>query len=194
MSAGVGQVVVLNGASSAGKSTIAGRFAQLRAGRGECWVVIGIDDFNAKLPWQWFDMTKVNGPYGADGVRFQPSADGMVVAVGDIGRRLFETYRRSVALWAHQGFNVIVDEVAFDAEAAADWDVALSGLAVSWVGVYCDPDVAEARERARGDREPGLARGLSAVVHRHRLYDLEVDSTHEAPDVIVARLDAYVPS
>jgi chloramphenicol 3-O phosphotransferase len=186
-----GRIIVLNGASSVGKSTIATQFVGLRAERGECWVIVGIDDFLVKLPWQWFD-TELDGPYGADGFRFEPSPDGVVASVGEVGRRLLATYRRSVALWSRQGFDVIVDDVTFDADAAADWDVALAERPVTWVGVQCDPAVAEARERARGDRVPGLARGLSAVVHAHRSYDLELDSTFATPDALVAALDAFV--
>ena len=188
----VGRVVVLNGASSAGKSTIVRRVVAMRAAAGECWIHVSLDDFNAKLPPQWLDVVTFTGPNASDGMRFEPSPDGLRVVVGDVGRRLFRAYRRSVALWAHQGFDVLVDEVAFDEDAAQDWSVALAGLRVSWVGLRCDPDVAEARERARGDRTVGLARGLSAVVHRHVEYDLELDSTATDPATLAARLDDHI--
>ena len=189
-----GHVVVLNGASSVGKSTLAERIVSSRASFGECWIHVSIDDFNAKLPPQWFDVVTFTGPYAHDGVRFEQSDEGLVVVVGDVGRRLFSTYRRSVALWARQGFNVLVDEVTFDEAAAKDWEQVLEGLPVSWVGVLCSPDVAEAREEARGDRAVGLARGLSAVVHRHVRYDLELDSTVDAPAALAAKLNAFIDS
>ena len=187
-----GRVVVLNGASSAGKSTLAARVVAARASVGECWIHVAIDDANAKLPPPWFDVVTFRGPYAADGIRFEPSEEGFVVAVGDVGRRLLAVYRRSVALWARNGFDVIVDEVVFDAEAARDWDDALAGLDVTWVAVRCSPDVAAARELARGDRTIGLARGLSAVVHRHVRYDLELDTTDADPDDVAAELDAFL--
>jgi chloramphenicol 3-O phosphotransferase len=187
-----GSVVVLNGASSAGKTSVARLFAEGRAVRGECWIVVGIDDFIAKLPWQWLDTVAVNGPFGADGLRFAPSRDGVALSVGDVGRRLFATYRRSVALWARRGFDVLVDEVCFDAEAATDWDEALAGLAVHWVALRCDLAVLEEREGAREDRILGLARGQSDVVHRHRAYDLELDSTQDEPADLAAALNRFV--
>jgi chloramphenicol 3-O phosphotransferase len=160
----------------------------MRAAEGDCWIVVGIDDFNAKLPWQWFDIVKVRGPYGDEGVRFEQSDAGMVPLVGPVGRRLFAVYRRSVATWARQGFNVLVDEVTFDAEAARDWDEALAGLPVSWVAVRCDPNIAAERERARGDRVLGLATGLSAVVHEHRTYDYEIDAGSASPEELAVQL------
>jgi chloramphenicol 3-O phosphotransferase len=49
---------------------------------------------------------------------------------------------------------------------------ALSCVPVVWVGVQCDPDVAEARERARPDRVPGMARLQAGRVHEGVVYDL----------------------
>jgi chloramphenicol 3-O phosphotransferase len=172
-----GRVVVLNGTSSSGKSALAQRFQEERAAEGDCWLVLGIDDINAKLPPQWWKAPGWEGPYNDDGVRMEPAPDGLVIEAGALGRRLFAAYRRTAATWARAGFNVLVDEVAFDRECVEDWKQALGGLRVTWVGVRCDPDVAEARERARGDRTIGLARGLEAVVHEHVEYDFELDTS-----------------
>jgi len=187
-----GRVVILNGASSAGKTTLAERFRDLRATEGDCWIIVGLDDFTAMLPWQWFDTPQVNGPQGQHGIRFELSAEGLVLAVGAVGRRLFRVYRRSVATWARAGFNVIVDEVAFSQEAVRDWADALAGLTVTWVGVRCHPDVAEARERERGDRDPGLARGLTAVVHQFATYDFELDATTSISEDLAVELSALL--
>ena len=183
---------MLNGSSSAGKSTLAQRLVEARAASGECWIHVAIDDFNAKLPAPWFDLITFTGPYARDGVRFERSPEGLVVTVGDVGRRLFATYRRSVALWARQGFDVIVDDVTYDEDAAKDWEDALAGLAVRWVAVRCDPAVAEERERARGDRVVGLARGLSEVVHQHVQYALELDSTATDAAALADELGRFI--
>ena len=88
--------------------------------------------------------------------------------------------------------NVLVDEVSFEREAVRDWHEALAGLPVTWVAVRCDPDVAEARELARGDRAPGLARGLSSVVHRYAVYDFELDTTEADVEDLSARLTTFL--
>jgi hypothetical protein len=83
-----GRVVILNGASSVGKSTLIRGFVDSRAATGDCGIPVGIDDFIAKRPWQWFDIPKVGGPYGQDCLRFEAGADRMVPTVGDLGRTL----------------------------------------------------------------------------------------------------------
>jgi chloramphenicol 3-O phosphotransferase len=56
------------------------------------------------------------------------------------------------------------------------WIATCGDLHVLRVGVTCPIDVLEARERARGDRVLGRARGLAAVVHTFTEYDVVVDS------------------
>jgi hypothetical protein len=49
---GTSRVVILNGGSSAGKTTLGTAFRDQRAADGDFWLLIGIDDFLAKLPWR----------------------------------------------------------------------------------------------------------------------------------------------
>lgn len=180
--------MILNGASSTGKTTLAQAFQERRAAVGDCWLRIALDDFNVLLPHPWFAAGDHEGPFAEDGIRFVETDDGRHIRTGALGSRLLATYRRTAALWARQGFNVLVDEVCLDEDAALDWDEALAGLPATWVAVRCDPPVAEARERARGDRLPGLARGMRhAVDHRH--HDLELDTSADDPTTLAARLE-----
>lgn len=167
-------------------------FCAARARVGDLWIPIGTDDFNAKVPDQWFGAGDVQGPYSDDGVRFEPASGGVQVRVGDVGRRLQSAYHRTVAAVAKVGFNVIVDDVAIDRADVLDWGEALDGLRVEWVAVRCDALVAQAREQARGDRYPGLALGLSEMVHRYADYNLELDTTQASPEDSCARLIAMV--
>ncbi len=187
-----GRVVISNGTSSAGKSTIVQMFCAARANLGDLWIPIGTDDFNAKLPEQWFSAGDFEGPFSRDGLRLVPAAEGVQVRVGDVGRRLQSAYHRTVATVARVGFNVVVDDVAIDQADVLDWAEALEGLPVKWVAVRCDALVAKVREQARGDRYPGLALGLSAIVHRYARYDLELDTTQSRPEDSCARLIAMV--
>ena len=68
----------------------------------------------------------------------------------------------------------------------------LEGLEVLWVGVRCAPEVATAREQARGDRTTGMAAAQADVVHRGVVYDVVVDtgcaSVDECARLIAARV------
>lgn len=48
-----GSVIVLNGPSSAGKSTLGVALQRQFAAAGECWFVLALDDFIGKLPVDW---------------------------------------------------------------------------------------------------------------------------------------------
>jgi chloramphenicol 3-O phosphotransferase len=187
-----GKVVVLNGTSSSGKTSIALAFQELRAARRDCWIVFGIDDFLAKLPGQWVEIDEWRGPYGDDGMRLVRDGDTARFVVGERARRLLTAYRRSIAEVARSGLNVIVDDVMIEHHGWDEWCAALAGLDPIWVGVRCDVEVAARREAARGDRAAGLARGQAATVHRDPVYDLELDTTSQPADELARRLDAYL--
>jgi chloramphenicol 3-O phosphotransferase len=57
-----------------------------------------------------------------------------------------------------------------------------------WVGIRCDPEVAEERARVRGDRFRGLARAQTAIVHRDATYDFEIDTTTHSPGAALLEL------
>jgi chloramphenicol 3-O phosphotransferase len=181
--AGDGSVVILNGASSAGKTTIATSFRDRRAADGDLWVLIGIDDYLSKLPVEWLDLGLPGGPgaHAGDGLCLWPAAHGLVLHVGPVCRRLLRTYYGAVVVAARAGLNVLVDEVVVDETAWHDWQAALAGLSVAWVGIRCSLEVAEAREQRRGDRPRGMTRAQVSSVHEHARYDVEIDTTQLTP-------------
>jgi len=189
-----GRVVVLNGTSSAGKSSLARRFRSAEGRAGRCWLLIGMDDFNDRLPFPWMRAGDHDGAHSEDGVQFVPTADGTILRTGELGRRWYAAYRRTVAACARAGLDVLVDDVVYDEAAALDWQDALAGIDVTWVAVHVDVDVAEARERARGDRLAGLARGMAGTVHAHVRYDIELDATSASSDELAEQLAAALGS
>jgi chloramphenicol 3-O phosphotransferase len=186
-----GEVIVLNGTSSAGKSTLAAEMQTQLVARSSCWVILGIDDFLGKLPAPWVRYREV-GAHADEGVSFVRAGSDIVFRAGPVGRALLAGYRRAVAAVVRSGVNVIVDEVVLDEEAWAQWESELRGLDPFWVRVDCPIEVCEARERARSDRLPGLARSQATFVHRHPRYRVAVDtSTAPAPELAQAVLTAY---
>jgi chloramphenicol 3-O phosphotransferase len=173
------QVIVLNGASSSGKSGLARCLQHLLPGP---WLSLGVDTLIGAMP--------VSADPAKAGIAIL--SDGQVV-VGTAFRDLEAAWIAGVAAMARAGARIIVDEVFLSGAAAQQrWIDAIGDLDVLWVGVRCDPEVAASREIARGDRVPGMSLKQAAVVHEGVRYDLEVDTTHaEAIDlarVIAARL------
>lgn len=95
---------------------------------------------------------------------------------GPVFRRLIETMAPVVRTLVDGGKAVIFDHVLHDQGIMDSCTAAFAGLRVFSVGIICDLAILESRERARGDRVLGRARGLADVVHRFCTYDLTVDS------------------
>jgi chloramphenicol 3-O phosphotransferase len=180
-----GQVIVLNGTSSSGKTTLALQLQARFAAAGECWIVIAIDDFFPKLPADWFRIGKHVGKHAEQGMAFE-LVDGEVERrVGPIGEQMLAAYRGAVGCAARVGLNVIVDEVLLSQADWDAWNVELDGLDVFWVQVQVDLEVVEARERERGDRMIGIARSQHGIVHRYATYDARVDTGTVDPETAV---------
>jgi chloramphenicol 3-O phosphotransferase len=187
---GLGRVVVLNGVSSAGKSTIIDAFWERRNTAGELWMRIGIDDYIAQLGPALAGIPGHDGAYSSEGFRIVEVAGGGVrCETGPIGRRVFAAYHRTVATWARCGLDVIVDECAYDREEMDDWVDALGGVPSLWIAVHCAPDVVAQRERDRGDRVEGLGASQLPAVHAHRDHAAAIDTTTAPADESLAAID-----
>ncbi len=160
------QVIILNGGSSAGKSCLARTLQSVLPGP---WLTFGADTLVEALP------ERMRSSGDGDGIVFGPDGE---VTPGAEFRRLDIAWSRGMAETARAGARLVLDEVFLGAAASqARWRDALTGLDVLWVAVRCDPEVAAAREAARGDRATGMARLQAESVHRGVVYDLAVDTS-----------------
>jgi chloramphenicol 3-O phosphotransferase len=172
-------VIVLNGGSSSGKSSLA---TCLQERLGGTWLTLGIDDLIRALSHGPTDTT------AGGTLEFKPDGS---ITVEPAFRLAGAAWNEGVAAIARAGTRVIVDEVFLDGGAAqARLQAALEGLAVIWVGVRCHPDTAEAREIRRGDRNNGLARDQAERVHEGVSYDLVVDTTDTSTAQCASRIMA----
>lgn len=156
-------------------------------------MVIGIDDYLAKVPGPWARYLDHVGARADDGIGFERVGDHVSLRCGPAGRRVLAAYRAAVSAVARSGINVIVDEVLLEDDGWQKWERQLEGLDVTWVSVDCEPALREERERQRGDRMIGISRAVAAIVHRKVVYDAAVDTSAADPvacaEAIVGRLD-----
>ncbi|WP_335979941.1 MULTISPECIES: chloramphenicol phosphotransferase CPT [Streptomycetaceae] len=179
------QVIILNGGSSAGKTSIARALQEVLP--GPPWLTFGTDTLVAALPAR---MRGEGTAASSGGIAFGP--DGEVVP-GEEFRRLDDAWALGMAATARAGAHLVIDEVFLGGAASqARWREATAGLGVLWVGVRCAPAVAAAREAARGDRTPGMAARQAAVVHTGVDYDLEVDTTRTGPAACARTIASHV--
>lgn len=154
------QVLVLNGGSSSGKSTLARQLQTVLPGP---WLRLGVDTLVAACPPQLF---------AADGLDLQPDGG---VTVGAEFTKIEQYWMAGVARMAYTGGQILIeDNFVSGPRSQARWRSALSDLPVGWIGVRCSAPVATQREQARGDRTAGMAARQADQVHLGIDYDLEV--------------------
>ena len=177
-----GKIILLNGSSSAGKTTIARMLQQIYR---EPYQHIALDQFRDGMADRFRGLNSPSGDSGARGLNVVPvERDGermTEIRFGDVGKRVLGGMRRSIAVFAREGNNVIVDDLMFEKSFLLDYLEALAGLRVTFAGVRCDLEVVSAREAARAGRFPGTATSHFHSVHAHCIYDVEVDTTDSTP-------------
>lgn len=167
-----GRIVLLNGTSSSGKSSLARELLRV-------------------LPRPWFHL-------GVDTIGALRSPERTAELDGDdlaeVFRRTRAGFHRAVAGLARAGNDVVADHVLSEPWRLADCLEVWRPFDVVFVGVQCDPDELDRREEERGDRPVGLARSQVRAVHAHGRYDVEVDtawqSVEECADVVAGRVAA----
>jgi chloramphenicol 3-O phosphotransferase len=149
-----GSVIVLNGTSSSGKTTLA---RELQSQYSEVYLLCSLDAF--------WDMT----PYG-------------VPAGSKNFPNMKRALAKSVRALAETGHNVIVDIVFCGQKTYIELTEELDGLNFKIVKVECPLDELEKREISRGDREIGLAKLQYENVHDGVIYDLNLNTFVNSPE------------
>lgn len=149
----MGQIIILHGPSSSGKSTTA--LALQNAVELPFWH-ISIDHLrdSGVLP---------NDRIKRGDFRWR-----------DMRTPFFDGFHTSLAAYASAGNNLIIEHI-FD---TAAWVDDLKGLLapydVFFVGLHCEIEELRRREKLRGDRPIGSAEQDFKTVHSGRVYDIEV--------------------
>ena len=150
-------IILLNGASSAGKSTLA-------------------QAVQAQLEKPFLRFSPDLLLFGNGVLPARRDRDGPFSWAAMRGP-LFEGYFGCVAALAGAGNDVLADLVIEREDQLKRLVSLLSPFDVFFVGVRCPLPELEQRERLRGDRRIGDARQDHAIVHSFSDYDAEVDST-----------------
>jgi chloramphenicol 3-O phosphotransferase len=180
---GKSRIILLNGAGSVGKSSIAKALQMIAAAP---FLHVEMDAFITMMPEVYWDHP--------DGLTFETvQEDGkpsVVIRSGPVAERTFRGMRLAIAAMAQAGNNLIVDDVMLGDELAEYRDL-LADFSLHVVGVFAPLDVLEARERARGDRLIGLARWQHDRVHQGKRYDLELDASAATPAECARRIKRH---
>jgi chloramphenicol 3-O phosphotransferase len=150
-----GKIILLNGASSSGKSTLA---ASLQSTLDEPFWHYSIDHLLAAnvLP----------------NARLQKGD----FAWQDLRPAFFAGFHMSIPALVNAGNNLIVEHIVETDEWMRRLVGVLCNLDLFFVGLHCPLEELERRERLRGDRRIGEAKADFENTHRFCTYDIEVSS------------------
>ena len=150
-----GAIILLNGTSSSGKTSLAKALQSALPQRQ--YLHVQLNAFRDMEPPGYFS-------------RERAAAGPLRVAA------LCRAMHATVAEYAAHGQNVIFDHVlSVDAWHYLFED--FSDQRLHLVGVHCTAEELVRREQARGDRPHGLAQSQLGSVHANREYDFEVDTS-----------------
>lgn len=146
-----GLIIVLNGVSSSGKSTLAKKLVKELPD----FFHLSIDDFDLVID-KMEDRT---------GKRLIP-----------VSTEYF--FHRTIQMFSDKGINLVVDQILHDSETILDFEETMQEYPVILVGVHCSILELEKREESRGDRHSGLAKFQLQFVHQQKEnYTVEVDTS-----------------
>jgi chloramphenicol 3-O phosphotransferase len=151
-----GHIIVLDGASSCGKSTLARALQQVL--EIPYWHV-SQDHFWQMLP-----------------------GEGTTQRQNLTAERCLSGFHRAIAAIASSGNNVIVDTGFLEKAWLSELVDLLTPYQVFFVAVYCSREELRRRERQRGDRPEGYTEAQLDRVYQQGLYDMELDTSTKTPE------------
>lgn len=190
-----GRVIILNGPSGSGKSSIQKEFQYLMM--PHLWVKVGIDTlFDNPMP----NITPENMDFWqtANPIRWvaiSQDAEGhklVTLFTGEEGERVAYAMNSAIAAYAENGCDVIVDYIAYKPEWLADLQRKLKPYKTCYVAVDIPLEVLEQREAARGTSPVGHARSHYHDVYGNIQYDLRVNSEQFSAKEIAMQLKEMI--
>lgn len=161
-----GKIIILNGPSSAGKTTLA---YALQAELDEIYYRLSADDFMKMV-----DRQKMNKNF--------------FIRLGEALTAMHHT----IKLFSDRGLNVIVDHVLLETPeekfTTPEIVMLLDKYPVMFVRIDCDLSELERRERERGDRQIGQAKWQLEHMHSHDTYDLQINTFRQNTDESVQQI------
>ena len=164
-------IVVLNGASSSGKTTLA---YELQRTFQEPYLRFGTDTVHSMLPSRFAGGKKTQNEH--------------IVRTAVLGMH------RSAATFADAGNNVIIDTVMLNRESVAQCAHTLARYRAFFIGLFCDDGELRRRSSDRGRDMVNIALQQARYVHTHSIYDLRINTEGKQPSAMAEQVRNLVNS
>lgn len=176
-----GVVIILNGPSAAGKSSLQKSLQRLAP---VPFLSVGIDNFfNDLFPDEHGKLgVNAEADFGND-LRWVTLQDNLVyLHVGPQGQKVIDGMHKAIAAYAKAGNNVVVDYIMYEQVWMQNFLHELQGCPVYMIGVTVPLDVCKAREQARSTSPIGHAGSHYDTVHVGNNYDFLLDNSQGTAD------------
>lgn len=182
-----GKIILLNGPSSSGKSTIAEILQEIM---DEQYLIIGLDKFHQlykdSIP------NNFNSPKIPKDISVEDQYEFRNKNPSIIKQSL--TFHQFLAAFSLAGNNIISDTV-IDLKIVEEHLIEiLADFPVFLVGVSCSLEELEKREKSRIERRKGLAKEHYDIMHAYDFYDFEVDTSKLSPRECAEKIKAELTS
>lgn len=165
-----GKIIVINGPSSSGKSTLAKELQR------QFEIPFLRYSFDLFLDSQALPMEQIrNGKISWESMR----------------PNLFSGLQQCLPILAKAGNNIVFDHIIETKEMLHELLHLTAYMDIYFVGLHCSLEELERREIARGNRGSGDARMDFETVHKITTYDLELDSENDLAENAKTLINAW---
>ena len=180
-------IIILNGCSSSGKSSIIKAVQHLS---NKPFLNLGIDGLFSMMP----DRYVKSGDMASEGFYFAKAKNGgLLVKNGPVGDLAIKTLPSLVKNIADSGLDVLVDEVIFEKWMMELYISTLKGHDVHIIAITCDLNIMIEREILRGNRMNGIALAQFELMQQFVYpYDMTIDTTHDSPFTCAKKILSFV--
>lgn len=192
-----GKLIILNGASSSGKSTLSKILQEIFE---EDFFLMGVDSFMQSMPQRFALVTpdKFQKDY-EPGFIFEYSHNNTLVNINltNKGLNLIKLMYATAKNLCLNGLNVIIDDVIANSEVEKICNLTLKDINIFRVLVFCDNEVRKQRELNRGDRILGTYKIGADFIYSSYEYDYLLDNTNNSlvddlPTDFISKLNTFL--
>lgn len=188
------KIIILNGASSAGKTSITAEFKEIAK---ECYYHVRMDTIHSMLPKKHLIYDKhseLDSQFpsltedGKKGFYFDKTG---VCQFGEYARNISNDMADIIRLLACNERNLIVDYVLFGLDDTKLISQKLHNFNAYIIRVYCEPEELRRREKQRRDRFVGSAEATQSLIDTE-YNDYVLNSTFKSPLELAQELYGFI--
>lgn len=191
------KIIILNGVSSAGKTSITKEFQEIADG---CYYNLRMDRIHSFLPRKH----TIYGDHKNADPNFENSLteenkkgfyfnENLNFCKGEYALAIDEDYLDLIYMLAKKGRNIITDLLSLDKSHTTYMKNMFKEFDTYFIKVHCDIDELRRREIKRGDRTVGTAEKQQELLDKNDFeYDYVIDSTYKTSVELAKELNEFI--